>query len=187
MSARIDLDKIPLNWPTDGMPDEFLAELGRCIATFGTLEEVLLKTIYAISGTQRYEQVTDEMLQKWIELLEGGLRDSLKRLINKLENVLREADEPALEDWPNFIKDLRVANGRRDILCHGSWRPGTKEGYWHPFFINTKLKKYEGEFNCCNLRETQLATVKLIANCVNLVTLSGYKFPGSNTPGKSIE
>ena len=182
----LDIDGLPDDWPVNKISDEFLRELGATIATFGALEEVLRKTIFALTGTKRFGTDEEVDVDEWAKLLGGVLRDALKRKINCLENVLREDPDPTLSDWPTLIEEMRKANKYRDILCHGAWTTGQSDGSWHPLFINTNDEIFAEDFDPDKLRELRRSVVTLIANCVKLVTLKGHQFPGGVGPGTPI-
>ena len=47
----IDRSGLPVSYPTHAHQPEFWEALGRSVATFGFLEEVLLKAIFALTAT----------------------------------------------------------------------------------------------------------------------------------------
>ncbi|WP_230383104.1 hypothetical protein [Paracoccus shanxieyensis] len=53
-SVIIDRSKLPEGFPTHRHAAEFWEQLGRVIASFGFLEEVLGKAIFAFTATRRY-------------------------------------------------------------------------------------------------------------------------------------
>ena len=56
----------------------FWENLGRTIATFGFLEEVLGKAIFAFTATTRYpESEVEAAFEKWLPTLERALIDQL--------------------------------------------------------------------------------------------------------------
>ena len=50
----IDREKLPQLFPTHGHSPQFWEQLGRTIATYGFLEEVLGKAIFAFTATRTY-------------------------------------------------------------------------------------------------------------------------------------
>lgn len=48
----VDIDKLPANFPTHRHDPAFWEALGRTVATFGFLEEVLGKAIFAFTATR---------------------------------------------------------------------------------------------------------------------------------------
>lgn len=64
--SRIDRARLSPDWPTDLFPAPFWEQLGRAIATFGLLEEVLGKAIFAFTATTEFnEKDAAEYLAKW--------------------------------------------------------------------------------------------------------------------------
>ena len=64
--------------------------LGRTIATFGFLEEVLGKAIFAFTATTRYpESDVEAAFDKWLPTLERALIDPLAGLIDAYGKAVR--------------------------------------------------------------------------------------------------
>jgi hypothetical protein len=68
----VDLDSLPPLFPTHLHSPEFWEHLGRTVATFGHLEEVLGKAIFALTATVRYDEAAFE---RWLPTLEHALID----------------------------------------------------------------------------------------------------------------
>ena len=56
MAHVIDKDRLPDRFPTHRHEAGFLEEPDRMVATFGFLEEVLGKAIFAFTGTRPYSE-----------------------------------------------------------------------------------------------------------------------------------
>ena len=80
--AIIDRDNLPANWPTHRHAPEFWEQLGRTVATYGFLEEVLGKAIFAFTATRRFgtEAELQDAYALWLPTLERALTDTLKPL-----------------------------------------------------------------------------------------------------------
>jgi hypothetical protein len=81
----IDQAGLPQNYPTHAMGPEFWEQLGRTIATFGFLEEVLGKEIFALTATKMLPDdptAAAEEYSKWLATLEHALTDQLRGLID---------------------------------------------------------------------------------------------------------
>lgn len=80
---RVDSANLPDQFPTHLHAPAFWEELGRAVATYGFLEEVLGKAIFALSGTATY---TDDALAaelgKWQITLEKALTDALGAVVS---------------------------------------------------------------------------------------------------------
>jgi hypothetical protein len=183
---HVDLAKLPPRWPTDGIPAEFWEELGRAVACFGLLEEILGKAIFALTAAKPHDVVTEKMVTAWVSRLKGALRDPLGKLIESFEQALSEETHPAFPNWQELVASLRRAAEVRNAICHASWRPGAREGLFMPFFVNWKLEAIDTEFDAAALVQIQRHVAELICNCINAVTLKGLQFPGSDGPGQPI-
>ncbi|MBV6487947.1 MAG: hypothetical protein GHHEDOFH_01901 [Pseudorhodoplanes sp.] len=77
----IDRDKLPPLFPTYRHSPEFWEQLGRTVATYGFLEEVLGKAIFVFSATRKYSPDEIEVAyQAWLPQLERALTDQLWNL-----------------------------------------------------------------------------------------------------------
>ena len=68
--AVIDKSHLPDAFPTRLLAASFWEQLGRVVGTFGALEEVLGKAIFALTGTRRIEEAEAQ------QALEVGARRS---------------------------------------------------------------------------------------------------------------
>ncbi len=180
-SYLVNFQHLPEYWPTHIMPTEFWEELGRTIASFGFLEEILKKTIFALSATREHKLITLEMYERWARNLEPTVKGPLGGLIDRYEKELK-ADESS----HSLIDDLRKVKKQRDILSHGSWRPGSDGKKAKPFFVNREGKISDTEYGVDDLRELRRFVTEVTCSCVNTVTSKGLQFPGSNGPGEPI-
>ena len=86
MAHVVDKDRLPDRFPTHRHEAVFCEELGRTVATFGLLEEVLGKAIFAFIGTRPYsEEEVQEADQGWLPKLERALTGPLGNLIDVYE------------------------------------------------------------------------------------------------------
>src|ERR1017187_2536190 len=90
----IDRNSLPAQFPTHTHPPLFWEILGRTIATFGFLEEVLGKAIFAFTATARYpESEVEAAFEKWLPTLERALIDQLAGLIDTYGKAVRNNSE----------------------------------------------------------------------------------------------
>ena len=75
--AIIDRDSLPFLWPTHRHTSQFWEQLGRTVATFGFLEEVLGKAIFAFTASRRYKP---EDIQACIDSAESAQVKLLNRM-----------------------------------------------------------------------------------------------------------
>ncbi|MEN0001767.1 MAG: hypothetical protein AAF940_12880, partial [Pseudomonadota bacterium] len=90
MPQVVDKANLPERFPTNRHAAEFWEELGRTVATFGFLEEVLGKAIFAFTGTRSYsEDEVQQVYETWLSKLERALTDPLANLINEYEKSVK--------------------------------------------------------------------------------------------------
>ena len=183
----VDPDGLPDQFPTHRHERAFWESLGRAVATFGFLEEVLAKAILVLTGTRRYdEQSIQQAYAKWQPKLERALADSLGNLIDTYGKAAREHDDPQISDLDDLLNDLRETAAMRNILCHGSWRVPDEAGASVPFFVNRKKLVVDTAMDCAFVDQVQRHTAELACAVMNTVTALGWQFPGSAGPGKPI-
>ncbi len=74
----VDSGNLPPLFPTHRHAPRFWEQLGRAVATYGHLEEVLGKAIFALTATRRYdESEIEDAFKKWLPTLERALSDPL--------------------------------------------------------------------------------------------------------------
>lgn len=191
MQARIvDPKGLPADYPTHTMPAEFWEALGRTIATFGFLEEVLGKAIFAMTGTRELPDddpaAVQTAVEKWMRTLERALTDQLRNLIDAFGKAVRENGQATIANPDVLLDELRKAAVIRNALCHGSWRSPDAQGRSVPFFVNRQLEVFQDPVDVAYLDQVRAAVVEMTCGVINTVTHMGYQFPGSSGPGKSV-
>ena len=183
----IDIEKLPEYFPTMHIDSLFWESLGRTVATFGYLEEVLGKAIFALTATQKYDSEQDlhNAYADWLKILEKALSDQLGRLIGSYETAM-QAQSVEIVGFVDLIENLKLAARIRNVLCHGSWKTPDDKGQSVPFFVNNKTETFVTPIDIGYLATTQRATAELACEVINSVTSMGWQFPGSNGPGKEI-
>lgn len=183
----IDRSELPNRFPTHAHEPNFWEALGRAVATFGFLEDVLSKAIFALTGTVRYEQ--SELVrayEAWLPTLEKALTDPLGNLICTYEHSVRnhtDANVPNLED---LVKKLRNASALRNVICHGFWDKPDAVGATVPSFINRKKEVFSNPIDKQFLDQLQKHTTELACDVIDTVTCMGWQFPGSTGPGEAV-
>lgn len=183
----VDESALPLNFPTHAQESYFWECLGRTVATFGFLEEVLAKAIFAFTATTKYaEDEIEEAYSKWIPTLEKSLSDQLGGLIDTYGKAVRNNSEATIGNIDDLLYDLRAVSKMRNVLCHGSWRNPDENGASVPFFVTRQKEVFETPVDIVFLNQVQKHAVELICAVMNSVTHMGWQFPGSNGLGKVI-
>lgn len=184
----IDKNKLPALFPTHRHSAQFWEHLGRTVATFGFLEEVLGKAIFAFTATRRYnnEEEAEAAYREWLPKLERALTDQLWNLAESYEKAVRENSDLTTENVDELVKDIKDATKIRNVLCHGSWHVPDKDSKSLPLFINKHNEIFETRIDIAFLQQVQLHVAELACEVVNTVTHMGWQFPGSARPGKTI-
>lgn len=165
----------------------FWEQLGRTIATFGFLEMVLGKAIFALTLTRTCTgaevAAAEELLTKTFE---HALSDTLRPLAESFRKAVIANHSSVVEDVDVLVKNIKAAAKIRDILCHASWDSPDSEGMSLPFFVNTKKEIVETKMNAAFLRQTQEGVVEIVCDVIESVTKMGYQFPGGGGQGERI-
>jgi hypothetical protein len=183
----VDFNKLPPMFPTHRHHPVFWEKLGRVIGTFGFLEEVLGKAIFAFTATTPYnEDEIEAAFERWLPTLEKALVDPLGGLIDAYGKAVRSNSAATVESLDELLDELRNASGIRNVLCHGSWRSPDERGRSLPLFVSRKKMVFDTPIDITFLEQTQQAVAKLTCVVINTVTLMGLQFPGSKGPGKVV-
>jgi hypothetical protein len=165
----------------------FWENLGRTIATFSFLEEVLGKAIFAFTATIRYpESEVETAFEEWLPTLERALMDPLAGLIDAYGKAVRGNSEASIQNLDDLLGELRKASVIRNVLCHGSWRGPDADGKSLPLFVNRQKMVWDTPIDIPYLIQTQKAVAELACEVITTVTQMGWQFPGSRGPGKAI-
>jgi len=183
----VDQNSLPEKFPTHAHDAAFWESLGRTIATFGFLEEVLSKAIFAFTATRPYEeQEIQQAYLDWLPILEHTLMDQLGNLIDTYGKSVRDNPNATIENLDELINELREASKIRTVLCHGSWGVPNVSGASVPFFMNRKKEIFDTAIDCQFLDQVQRSVTELACLVINTVTHMGFQFPGSSGPGRPI-
>jgi len=183
----VSIKNLPPLFPTHLHDTEFWEYLGRTVATFGYLEEILGKAIFAITATRKYkENELEDAYEKWLPTLEKALYDSLGGLIGSYEKEVNDNPSFRGENFDRLIDELRKASKYRNALCHASWRSPDNEGRSRIFFVTQKMEMFDTPIDVSYLRDVQRQVAKLATTVMNTVIQTGIQFPGTSGPGRSI-
>ena len=187
----VDLDALPADYPTHRHEPVFWEKLGRTVATFGFLEEILGRAIYAFTAKkQSAEADSDAAFQAWLrnpEGLERALTDPLAALIDQLARVVEEYSDARTGGIEDLIDHLRKASRMRNVLCHGSRGIPDETGASKPLFVERKGEAmFDTAIDEAFLNQVRQHVVELACAAVNLVTNMGWQFPGSLGPERPV-
>ena len=149
--ARIDGD--PSVWHP--LPPDLAAELGWTVASFGHLEDMLKRAIFALDRDRLAGGIRERDFRDWLRRMDHVAADSLGTLIERLDRVLGRSPHPAPQR--DLIAQMEEIKDWRNLLCHAVWRPAA--GGWQPVFANTRGELYEGTIDTADLAAIRAMTL----------------------------
>lgn len=183
----IDRANLPPLFPTHRHSPQFWEQLGRTVATYGFLEEVLGKAIFAFTATRNYgPDEIDAAYQAWLPQLERALTDQLWNLAESYGRAARDNPATTTENIHELVENIKKAAVIRNILCHGSWRTPSANGASVPLFVNRQKQVFDTAIDIPYLEQVQAYVAGLACSVIDTVTHIGWQFPGSAGPGKPI-
>ncbi|PLW77891.1 hypothetical protein [Cohaesibacter celericrescens] len=186
-SSIINRKKLPPKFPTHMHAPKFWEQLGRTIATYGFLEEVLGKAIFAFSATTNYRSIEiDAVYQAWLPQLERALTDPLSNLAEAYGKAARQNPETTTKNVDELVAHIKKAAVIRNVLCHGSWRMPDADGASVPLYVNRHKQVFDDAIDLAYLEKVQTHVAELACNVRDTVTHMGWQFPGGGGPGKPI-
>lgn len=183
----IDRTALPYKYPTHAHDALFWESLGRAVATFGFLEDVLFRAVFALTATTRHEDhELAAAYDKWIQTLEKAATASLLSLICEYESAFRKHTDADVQDLDALVSELKDAAILRNVICHGCWGPPDATGKTVPSFIDRKMKVFATPIDAQWLLSIQQATTQLACSVIETVTHRGLQFPGSTGHGEPV-
>ncbi len=178
---------LPALYPTHAHAPEFWEALGRAVATFGFLEEVLLKAIFAITATTPYEEdKIGAAYEAWVPTLTRSLSDPLGNLIDTYGKAARNHTNANINGFDDLLEDLRKSCKIRNAICHGSGGTQDSAGLSVPFYANRQGEIFDTPIGIAFLTRLRAATTDLACAVIDTVTHMGWQFPSSNGPGRVV-
>ena len=177
----------PDSWPTHKAEPAFWEELGRAVATFGFLEDIIPRFLLAFEGSRDGRDYSEEDIEKWVRSLERSMSDTLGALIQKVEQAFEDDGRVPAKTSEEIIGRLKEINPRRNALCHGAW-VGFEEGgraQLRHFVRNEEGgREVRGErLSKEDIAAIRCETVSMIHRLVEVTESIGARFPGSGLPG----
>lgn len=183
----LDRSRMPSKWPTNHHLPEFWEQLGRTVATYGFLEEVLGKAIFAYTATRQYPpEEIEAACAKWLPTLEHALADTLKPLVDTYGRAVRENIKNTTENVDGLIERIKKAADIRNVICHGSWPAPDAEGRSVPLFANKSNEVFITPIDIAFLHQLQCEVAELACDVIDTVVQMGFQFPGSKGPGNPV-
>lgn len=186
MSSVIDRSRLNLQFPTQFHEAAFWEQLGRTVAAFGFLEDVLVKAIFAFSGIREYkDEEIPQALDRWRRQLEAALKGTLWPLAEAYGGQVKN-HPGALPNVDDLVDDIKKASEVRNVICHGTWLSPDAEGKSRVQYVDKDLRVFTTKVDVAWLKQTHTHVTDLIVAVINSVTVMGWQFPGSSGPGTSI-
>ena len=186
-ASVISRSELPQLFPTHRHEAEFWEHLGRALATYGFLEEVLGKAIFVFTGTQPYEpHEIDEAYRKWIPDLEKALSDTLAPLADAYGRAVNANKAATITNVQDLVAEIKEATKLRNALCHGSWQLPNADGAAKLLYVTRQMERFDSEIDVCFLQKTQRHVVDLACSVIDTVTSMGWQFPGGAGLGKPV-
>jgi hypothetical protein len=183
----INRSGLPASFPTHAHEPALWEALGRAVATFGFLQEMLLRAIFALTVTTPYVESEIELVYNmWVAKITRSLSDPLGNLIDKYGSAVRDHPNTKIDDFDTLLADLREACKIRNAICHGSWRKPDSEGLSVLFYVNRQDEIFDTPIGVAFLEQLQRSTMDLACSVIDTVTHMGWQFPGSNGPGHVV-
>lgn len=140
----VRIDGAPSVWHE--LPEPLALEIGRAVASFGHLEDMLKRAIFALDQRRLPASIHDRDFRSWLRRMDHVAADLLGTLIERLERTL--AREGRAD--PELIAQLDEVKSWRNLLCHANWQP--RGGAWQPIFANTKGEIFDGTLDPLDIR-----------------------------------
>lgn len=183
----VDHIKLPKHFPTHRHAPLFWENLGRTVATFGYLEEILGKAIFCFTSTQiASDEDINNNCKKFLQTLESALKNPLGNLIKAYKKSVCEHQNITIDNFEVLLTDLRQVSEIRNVLCHGSWRAPDSQGCSVPFFVDQNKRLFESPIDVEYLKILQQQVAIIACDVVRTVTIQGWRFPGSSGPGNPV-
>jgi hypothetical protein len=185
--GAIDRVSLQNDFPTQFCSADFWESLGRTVATFGLLEDVLCRAIFAFTATRPYSDTEiSAAYEKWLPELQRALSDQLFALIDKYGKSVRDHPKGDIRNLTELLDEMKAASRIRNVLCHSSWSKPDENGASLPSFVNKQNEVFETPIDRAWLEQCRQHVVTLICAVVNSVTQLGWQFPGTTGPGAPI-
>lgn len=153
------------------LPGDFAAALGQCVASFGWLEEITKRAIYALDRARLADDLTPEELQTWLNHIGGIADDSLGTLIDQLDAAMRR--HPGLHDRNQITARLGEIRLYRNLLCHASWRPTARKTHWHPAFVSSRGEVQAEPLSLADLERILAQTTEIGTHVLRVMRATG--------------
>jgi len=166
---------VPEQFPTHRLDPSFWEALGRAVGSFGFLEEVLGKAIFAITSCQPVGDNPEQALEDWGKVLERALTDTLDPLATAFQAAAKRHQYSDMEAVTSLADDIRKAAVVRNALCHGSWYEINSVSA-RPLYADKKRGLFETDVDIEYLAQLQRHAASLAVDVITVVRAMGLPF-----------
>lgn len=191
MPLIVDRARLPEDWPTNRGSSAFWEQLGRTVATFSHLEDMMARAWFGLTASREFEDMeqAEVAFPDWEKALKGSLTESLHSLARKLKKAFNEDDRVPNEVAGAFLARLDELRVWRNALCHGAWQGFQDDGsvdLRHFRRTAEGPESLENRLSVETLSSIRAATVDLTADLVDILSAAGVRFPGTALPGAPV-
>ena len=117
---KTKVEETPVQDPTSPLWEE----IGRTVATFGMLEDLLPRALYIITGHQRVDEAEDEKqkIEEWCGELIKSMSDTLGGLAHSLKAAWKERDGGLHPENAQIVQAIRALAKVRNRVCHDTYQ-----------------------------------------------------------------
>ena len=191
MPFIVDRARLPEDWPTNRGSSAFWEQLGRTVATFSHLEDMMARAYLGLTVTREFEDMeqAEAAFPEWEKALKETLTDSLHSLTKKLNKAFKDDDRVSNEVAGAYLARLDELRVWRNALCHGAWQGFQDDGsvgLRHFRRGDEGPESLENRLSVETLSSIRAATVDLTADLVDILSAAGVRFPGTALPGAPV-
>ena len=117
---KAQVEETPLHTPTGPLWEE----IGRTVATFGMLEDLLPRALYIITGHQPVGEAEDvkRQVEEWRAELTRNMSDTLGGLAHSLEAAWKQRDGELNPENADTVKEIKALAKVRNRVCHATYQ-----------------------------------------------------------------
>ena len=117
---KTKVKETPVHDPTGALWEE----IGRNVATFGMLEDLLPRALYIITGHQRVDEAEDakQQVEAWCAELIKNMSDTLGGLAYSLEASWKKRDGGLHPENAEVVQEIRALAKVRNRVCHATYQ-----------------------------------------------------------------
>lgn len=193
MPLVVDRARLPEGWPTNHGEPAFWEELGRTVATFAHLEDVLARAHFALAGSIGFADFREARAsyRKREKAFEQSLTDPLDRLAKKLERVFNDDERVPDDCAADVLARLDRLRTWRNALSHGAWQSFEDDGSITLRFFRRRKgddgpEQLNSRLTLEYIASIRAEVVHLTVDIVDIVSAAGVRFPGTELPGVDV-